>query len=75
MKWKKPTRSVMPRQEASTASRPRAKVSTSMISVSPSSARKKLMPSGAIQVRLEVGEPGALDEAGGAGAVRRRRRP
>ena len=49
MKWKKPTRSWMPFHEASTASSPMANVSTSMMSVSPSSARKKLMPSGAIQ--------------------------
>src|SRR5450759_5223456 len=50
MKWKKPTRCWMPRHEASTASRPRANVSTSMITVRPSSARKKLMPSCEIQV-------------------------
>ena len=50
MKWKAPTRSVMPRHEQSTASRPSANVSSSMISVRPSAARKKLMPSEPIQV-------------------------
>src|SRR5665647_2929585 len=52
MKWKKPTRSVMPRHEASTASRPRPKVSARTMMVRPSSARKKSMPSGAIQGTL-----------------------
>src|SRR5665647_3408056 len=52
MKWKKPTRSVMPRHEASTASRPRPKVSARTVMVRPSSARKKSMPSGAIQGTL-----------------------
>ena len=44
-KWKKPTRSCTLFHEASTATRLRPKVSVSRISVRPSSARKKLMPS------------------------------
>src|SRR5665647_3291058 len=61
MKWKKPTRSVMPRHEASTASRPRPKVSARTMMVRPSSARKKSMPSGAIQGTLTCASqaPGA----------------
>ena len=61
MKWKAPTFLVMPRHEQSTASRPSAKVSSSMMSVRPSAARKKLMPSEPIQVALKsaIQEPAA----------------
>ena len=51
-KWNAPTFSVMPRHEQSTASRPSAKVSSNMMSVRPSAARKKLMPSDGIQSTL-----------------------
>ena len=58
--------SVMPRHEASTASRPRAKVSISMMRLRPSAARWKRMPS--------LRDPGGLDvaihePAGEAGAA------
>ena len=62
MKWKTPTCLVMPRHEASTARRPIANVSSSMMSVRPSAARKKLMPKDSIQGTLKwaIQEPSRM---------------